>query len=102
MGESDNILTKLQDLLVCLIPQLNKFPRDQKFVLGDRIETKPLEISPLALNQFKIKSSWVRSIRATFFIGSMRLRKARQVSSSPETRRRVSRICKSRNARSGL
>ena len=38
MAESDNILTKLQDLLVYLIPQLNKFPRDQKFVLGDRIE----------------------------------------------------------------
>lgn len=35
MAESDNILTKLQDLLVYLIPQLNKFPRDQKFVLGD-------------------------------------------------------------------
>jgi len=31
------------------------------------------------LNQFKIKSSWVRSIRAAFFIGSMRLRKARQI-----------------------
>jgi hypothetical protein len=27
MAESDNILTKLQDLLVYLIPQLNKFPR---------------------------------------------------------------------------
>ena len=39
MAESDNILTKLQDLLVYLIPQPNKFPRDQKFVLGDRIET---------------------------------------------------------------
>jgi len=25
-----------------LIPQLNKFPRDQKFMLGDRIETKLL------------------------------------------------------------
>ena len=43
MAESDNILTKLQDLLVYLIPQLNKFPRDQKFVLGDRIETAGLE-----------------------------------------------------------
>ena len=39
MAESDNILSKLQDLLVYLIPQPNKFPRDQKFVPGDRIET---------------------------------------------------------------
>jgi hypothetical protein len=44
MAESDNILTKLQDLLVYLIPQLNKFPRDQRFVLGDRIETKLLNV----------------------------------------------------------
>ena len=44
MAESDNILTKLQDLLGYVIPQLNKFPRDQKFVLGDRIEHKLLDV----------------------------------------------------------
>jgi hypothetical protein len=44
MAESDNILTKLQDLLVYVIPQINKFPRDQRFVLGDRIETKLLDV----------------------------------------------------------
>ena len=43
MAESDNILTRLQDLLVYLMPQLNKFPRDQKFVLGDRIATISLK-----------------------------------------------------------
>ena len=32
MAHSDNILTKMQDL-ACLIPQLNKFPRDQKCML---------------------------------------------------------------------
>lgn len=37
MAESDNILTKLHELLLYVIPQLGKFPRDQKFVLGDRI-----------------------------------------------------------------
>ncbi len=34
MAENDNLLTKLQDLLLYLIPQLNKLPRDQKFVLA--------------------------------------------------------------------
>ena len=43
MAESANILTKLQDLLVYLIVQLNRFPRDQKFVLGDRIATISLK-----------------------------------------------------------
>jgi hypothetical protein len=36
-----------------------------------------VDTSPLALNQFNIKPSCVRSIRATFFIGSNRLRIAR-------------------------
>ena len=53
MAESDNILTKMQDLLVYLIPQLNKFPRDQKFVLGDRIETKLLDVQEFCLWDWK-------------------------------------------------
>jgi hypothetical protein len=52
MAESDNLLTKLQGLLVYLIPQLNKFPRDQKFVLGDRIETKLLEVQESCLRAY--------------------------------------------------
>ena len=52
MAERDNILTKLQDLLVYLIPQLNKFPRDQKFVLGDRIETKLLAVQEDCLRAY--------------------------------------------------
>jgi hypothetical protein len=52
MAESDNILTKLQDLLLYLIPQLNKFPRDQKFVLGDRIETKLLDVQEFCLRAY--------------------------------------------------
>ncbi|HEX7470474.1 MAG TPA: DUF3472 domain-containing protein [Verrucomicrobiae bacterium] len=52
MAESDNILTKLQDLLVYVIPQLNKFPRDQKFVLGDRIENKLLDVQEDCLRAY--------------------------------------------------
>ena len=52
MAESENILTKLQDLLVYLIQQLNKFPRDQKFVLGDRIETKLLDVKEDCLRAY--------------------------------------------------
>ena len=52
MAESANILTKLQDLLVYLIPQLNKFPLDQKFVLGDRIETKLLDVQEDCLRAY--------------------------------------------------
>ena len=52
MAESENILTKLHDLLLYLIPQLNKFPRDQKFVLGDRIESKLLEVQEHCLRAY--------------------------------------------------
>lgn len=52
MAEADNILTKLHDLLLYVIPQLNKFPRDQKFVLGDRIEIKLLEVQEDCLRAY--------------------------------------------------
>src|ERR1039457_7043299 len=52
MTESCKILTRRQDLLVYLIPQLNKFPRDQKFVLGDRIETKLLDVQEDCLRAY--------------------------------------------------
>jgi len=38
MANSDSILTLTYDFLLYLIPQLSKFPRDQKFLLGDRIQ----------------------------------------------------------------
>jgi len=43
MAEKEDILTKTYDLLLYLIPQLAKFPRDQKFLLGDRIEALLLD-----------------------------------------------------------
>lgn len=44
MAQSDNVLTKMQDLLLYMAPQLAKFPRDYKFTLGDRIFTRLLEV----------------------------------------------------------
>jgi hypothetical protein len=52
MGQSENVLTKLHDLMLYLIPQLGKFPRDQKFVLGDRIEVKLLEVQEHCLRAY--------------------------------------------------
>ena len=52
MATSDNVLTKLHDLLLYLIPQLGKFPRDQKFLLGDRIETKLLDVQERCIRAY--------------------------------------------------
>jgi len=38
MAYSDSILTLTYDFLLYLIPQLSKYPREQKFNLGDRIQ----------------------------------------------------------------
>lgn len=39
MAQAENILTLTYDFLLYLIPQLSKFPRDQKFLLADRMQT---------------------------------------------------------------
>jgi hypothetical protein len=44
MPESDNILTKLHDPLLYVIPVLAKFPRDHKFTLGDRVLLRLLDV----------------------------------------------------------
>jgi hypothetical protein len=74
MAESDNILTKLQDLLVYLIPQLNKFPRDQKFVLGDRIETKLLDVQ-----EFCLRAYYSRERRGHLLEANLQLEVARHL-----------------------
>ena len=48
MQEVDAI-TKLYDYLKWVIPKLEKFPRNQKFLLGDRIETLLLDILDLLI-----------------------------------------------------
>ncbi len=54
-----NALTKTYDLLLWLIPQLEKFPKSQKFLLGDRIETQLLDIMDLIIHSVytQIKTS---------------------------------------------
>ena len=38
MGAPVNLLTKLRDLMLHMVPQLGRFPREQKFMLGNRIK----------------------------------------------------------------
>lgn len=42
-------LTKTYDLLLWIIPQLEKFPKGQRYLLGDRIETLILDIMDLLI-----------------------------------------------------
>ena len=52
MSEKEDVLNKAYDLLLYLVPQLEKFPRSQKFLLGDRIETRVLEILEMLIHAY--------------------------------------------------
>jgi len=43
MNEELPIIQKTFDMLLWLIPKIDKFPRKQKFLLGERIESKALD-----------------------------------------------------------
>lgn len=49
MTKEVDAITKLYDLLLWFIPKLEKFPRSQKFILADRIETMMLDILELLI-----------------------------------------------------
>ena len=50
MSKEVDAITRLYDYLLWMIPKLDKFPRNQKFVLGDRVETTMLDILELLLD----------------------------------------------------
>ncbi len=51
-----NALTKTYDLLLWIIPQLEKFPKSQRYLLGDRIETRLLDIMELIIEAIYTKN----------------------------------------------
>lgn len=49
MTGTPQIITAIYDLLLYLIPQISKFPRSQRYLLGDRLETIVLDALELLL-----------------------------------------------------
>ncbi len=48
-------LTKTYDLVIWIIPQLEKFPKGQRYLLGDRIETTLLDVMELIIQAIYTK-----------------------------------------------
>ncbi|MBI5637004.1 MAG: four helix bundle protein [Nitrospinae bacterium] len=44
MGEKEDALTKTYDLMLWLFPHIGKFPRDYRFILGDRMQNCLLDV----------------------------------------------------------
>ena len=36
MAQKDNLLTRVEDFIVWFLPHIEKFPRNYKFLVGDR------------------------------------------------------------------
>ncbi len=47
MPKEVDAITKLYDFLLWIFPKLEKFPRSQKFLIADRIETVLLDVLDL-------------------------------------------------------
>jgi hypothetical protein len=50
MRKEVDAVTRLYDFLVWMVPKLEKFPRSQKFIMGDRIQNLMLDILELLID----------------------------------------------------
>lgn len=50
MSDNAQILVKFYDYLLYLVPQVAKFPRNQRYILGERLENLSLENLELLLS----------------------------------------------------
>ena len=63
MPEVMQVIPKTYDLILWLIPRLKEFPRDQRFLLGDRIQTAALDVLCLLIeaNYARSRAGQLRS-----------------------------------------
>lgn len=60
--QKETIVQKVYDLLKFTIPILNRFPRSQKFVLGDRIQNQLSDLLELYIEAYYAKTSGKKSL----------------------------------------
>jgi hypothetical protein len=57
MAKVKQVITKAYDLILWLVPRLKEFPRDQRFLLGDRLETAALDVLCLLIAESPRRNS---------------------------------------------
>ncbi len=72
MSADLRVVTKTYDLILWLIPRVEKFPRSQRFVLGDRIETTALEILETLIDAASEPDKGVHLRRANLALEKLR------------------------------
>lgn len=74
MSILENIVTKVYDFTLYLIPQLEKLPRAQKFLLSDRIENLLLEILEDVIDAYYTKKENKRQLLENINISLEKMR----------------------------
>jgi len=74
MAEKETIITKTYDLLKYSIPILAKFPRDQKFLLGDQFQRLLTEILDAFIEAYYSKSKLPLLVPANMSLEKLRYR----------------------------
>jgi len=72
MPEVMQVIPKTYDLILWLIPRLKHFPRDQRFLLGDRIQSAALDVLCLL-----IEANYTRSRTGLLRSANLELEKLR-------------------------
>ncbi len=72
MPKEIDAITKIYDYILWMIPKLERFPRSQKFILADRIETAMLDILDLL-----IEAAYTRNKRSLLISANLKLEKLR-------------------------
>ena len=72
MPKEVDAITKLYDLILWIIPKLEKYPRSQKFLLADRIENTLLDILELL-----IESAYTKHKANALRMANLKLEKLR-------------------------
>lgn len=49
MQSAPQIITKVYDFLIYLIPQISKFPKSQRYLLGERLELLSFDVLEILL-----------------------------------------------------
>ncbi len=66
MAEKETIVTKMYDLVKYLMPIINRFPRDYKFTLGDRITNLVLDLLEKYIEAYYTGNTKLKLERAQF------------------------------------
>ncbi len=72
MAQKENLLTRLEDFMVWFLPHLEQFPRNYKFLLGDRTVKIMLDIYEALIDAYYSKDKSAKLQRANLELEKLR------------------------------